>query len=243
MKPYKTLLTRSAVALPVCAFLVILCYVFLDKPVAFFVHDHKVNKQKILKVMAETAMVFNALAPAILVLAAIKLAWSPLNRLETTLVAASVSLIIAVAMEYYLKFLFGRYWPETWINDNPSLIQDGAYGFHPFHFDVAYGSFPSGHTARAVAFLSVVWITYPRWRWLCAAICTGVIVGLVGMNYHFVGDTVGGAFLGSVTGMYVACFFNLGSGQQIPGPPVPQLRSDHGIKEVRNDLFKAPGSG
>jgi membrane-associated phospholipid phosphatase len=150
-----------------------------------------------------------SLAPAILVLVAVKLAWSPLTRVKKTLVAASLSLMVAVAFEYYLKFLFGRYWPETWVNNNPSLIGNGSYGFHAFHFGEAYGSFPSGHTARTFAAMSVVWLAYPRWWWLCVALCGSVIFGLVGMNYHFVGDTGGGAYLGSVTGMYAAGGFCL----------------------------------
>src|SRR6202035_331252 len=103
-----------------------------------------------LRWLAETAMALNALAPVLVLLAVVRMAWGPLSRLERTLFAASVSLMVAVAFEYYLKFLFGRYWPETWVDDNPSLIGDGAYGFHPFHFGTAYGSFPSGHTARTV---------------------------------------------------------------------------------------------
>ncbi len=189
---------------------VTLCYFFVDRQAAFFVHDHQLNKYLFLKWLSHSAMMFNALAPVILVLAGIRLAWGPLSRLEATLVAAAVSLMVAVAFEYYLKFLFGRYWPETWIHKNPSLIGDGQYGFHPFHFGEEYGSFPSGHTARVFAVMSVVWIVYPMWRWLCAACCAAVIVGLVGMNYHFAGDTIGGAFLGSVTGMYIAAFFDLG---------------------------------
>jgi len=209
MASYKTLLVYSALALLTCAVLVTLCYFFIDKQVAYFVHDHELNKYTMLLWMTHTAMLLNALAPAILVLAAVKLAWSPLTRLEKTLVAASLSLMVTVAFEFYLKFLFGRYWPETWVNNNPSLIGNGSYGFHPFHFEQAFGSFPSGHTARTFAAMSVVWIAYPRWRLLCAALCAAVVVGLVGMNYHFVGDTVGGAFLGSVTGMYAARGFSL----------------------------------
>ncbi len=57
-------------------------------------------------------------------------------------------------------YVFGRDWPETWIDNNPSLIRDGAYGFHPFHGNSAYGSFPSGHTARTLAVAAVVWIAY-----------------------------------------------------------------------------------
>jgi membrane-associated phospholipid phosphatase len=206
---FRALLVRSAVGLAVCAPLVALCYFFVDRQAAFFVHEQRVNKWEVLEWLTYLSMGFNALAPVVVVLAALQRAWRPLGRWERTLFAASVSLMVAVAFEYYLKFLFGRYWPETWVDDNPSLIGDGAYGFHPFHFGAGYGSFPSGHTARAFAFLTVVGVAYPAWRWACAAGCGAVVVGLVGMNYHFVGDTVGGAWLGAVVGRYAACFFGV----------------------------------
>jgi membrane-associated phospholipid phosphatase len=203
------LMRRVTVALPVCALLVTLAYLFVDRPVAWLVHDRHLNRFAVLEWMTHAAMAFDALAPVVVVLAAVRLAFAPLTRLERTLFAAAISLMVAVAFEYYLKFLFGRYWPETWVDGNPSLIRDNAYGFHPFHFGPAYSSFPSGHTARTVAVLWVIWGAYPRWAWLCIAATAAVVVGLVGMNYHFVGDTIGGAFLGAFTGMYAARFFRL----------------------------------
>jgi membrane-associated phospholipid phosphatase len=117
--------------------------------------------------------------------------------------------MVTVCFEYYLKFLFGRYWPETWIDNNPSLIGNNAYGFHPFSFGSAYGSFPSGHTARLFAVLWVVQVAYPAWRWVCGLVATMVIIGLLGMDYHFVGDIIGGVILGTLVGAYAAFFFSL----------------------------------
>ncbi len=209
---FRTLLRRTTLALPVCVLLVTLAYLFVDQPVAFFVHEHQFNRIPILEWMAHTAMAFDLLAAAVVFLATVRLAYGPLSRLEWTLFAASISLMVAVALEYYLKFLFGRYWPETWVNDNPSLIRDNAYGFHPFNFAAAFGSFPSGHTARAVAVLWVFGAAYPRWVWLCALVMVSVVVGLVGLNHHFVGDTIGGFFLGAWTGMYAARLFQVAAG-------------------------------
>jgi membrane-associated phospholipid phosphatase len=206
---FRSLLRRTVVALAACAVLVATAYWLVDRPVALFVHEHQAERPAALHWLAEIAMALNALAPVVVVLAVLKRAWAPLTRLDRTLLAAALSLMVAVAFEYYLKFLFGRYWPATWVDNNPSLIRDGAYGFHPFHFGSAYGSFPSGHTARTFAVLSVVWIAYPRWRWLCVIGCAAVMIGLVGMNYHFVGDTIGGAFLGAVTGSYTARFLRV----------------------------------
>ena len=207
---YQALLRRALVALLLCAGLVTVCYFFVDRPVAFFVHDRHVNRLVALKWLTYSPIVLEEVAPVVLVLAVVRLAWGPLTRFERTLFCAAVNLMVTLALKNGLKVAFGRYWPETWIEDNPSLIRDGAYGFHPFHTGAAYESFPSGHTARAFSVFAVVWVAYPRWRCLCVLACGSVIIGLVGMDYHFVGDVVGGAFLGSITGMYAAHFFRLG---------------------------------
>jgi membrane-associated phospholipid phosphatase len=202
-------LVVCAVLVTVCAVLVTLCYFFVDRPVAFFVHNHGINRFVVLEWMTYSPIALEHAAPVVLVLAAIRLAWGPLTRLETTLFAAAVNLAVTLALKNELKIVFGRYWPETWTHDNQSLISNDAYGFHPFHEGSAYGSFPSGHTARICAVVSVVWIAYPGWRWLCVLAAGSVVVGLVGMDYHFVGDIIAGAFLGSITGMYTAHFFRL----------------------------------
>jgi membrane-associated phospholipid phosphatase len=214
---FRTLLRRVGVALPVCALLVTLAYFVVDRPIAFLVHDRHLNRFAVLEWLTHTVTGLDALAPVVVCLAAIRLAFGPLSRLERAVLAAALSLMVTFAYMYYLKFLFGRYWPETWVNDNPSLIRDNAYGFHPFHFEPAYGSFPSGHTARTVAALWVLGTAYPRWGWLCVVGAVSVAVGLVGMNYHFVGDTIGGAFLGACTGMYAARCFRVAPGTKVHG--------------------------
>ena len=123
---------------------------------------------------------------------------------EKVVVVACVSLVLAEQFRGSLAYAFGRYWPETWINGNPSLIGDAAYGFHPFHHGVAYDSFPSGHTARTLAVATVVWIAYPRWRWVCGLASLAVAVDLLGLDYHFVGDVIAGGFVGGIIGAYTA---------------------------------------
>lgn len=213
---FRKLLRNAVAVLAVGTPLVAVCYFFVDRPVAFFVHE-RVKKppemkwlKEVLWLMTEEPMWLNALAVMVAVLAVLRRANGPLKHWENAALAASVSLIVAIAIEWYLKYLAGRYWPETWLQPpNASLIGGGEYGFHPFNSGPAYGSFPSGHTARVVAVFSVVAFAYPRlWR-VCVLICASVIVGLVGLNYHFVGDTVGGVMLGGFTGMFTAAFFGL----------------------------------
>jgi len=71
---FKSLLQRSAFACLVCAVLVALSYLLVDKPVAFFVHDHHLGRFEFLKWMTYVPALFEALAPVVLVLAAFLLA-------------------------------------------------------------------------------------------------------------------------------------------------------------------------
>jgi membrane-associated phospholipid phosphatase len=98
----------------------------------------------------------------------------------------------------------GRYWPETWHDNNPSLISTGAYGFRWFALGDDTGSFPSGHSARILGFASVFWIAIPRSRAVCVVVCLPMLLSLVAMNYHFVSDVIAGSVLGGVVGMYAA---------------------------------------
>jgi membrane-associated phospholipid phosphatase len=195
------------------ALLVALCYFFVDRPVAYFMHDQGVARYPLLKQLTYPPPILEWWAPIVLTALAVRRSWGPLRRWEWTVVAACISLVISEAFRETLSYFFGRYWPETWVENNPSLIRDGAYGFHPFHSGAIYSSFPSGHTTRIVAGTAVFWIAYPRWRWACALVSAAVVVGLIGMDYHFVGDVVAGAFVGALVGTYTAYFFGLLTGR------------------------------
>ena len=125
--------------------------------------------------------------------------------------------VVASAIKNQLKIAFGRTWPETWVRNNPSLIHDGAYGFHPFTTGPGYESFPSGHTTAVVAVMSVLWICYPRLRILYAAIGAAVVIGLIGANFHFLSDCIAGAFIGASTGWITVALWE--SGRRVPVLP------------------------
>jgi len=203
------LLRRSLLVLGVGALLVTLCYFFVDRPIAYFVRDQDFARFTLLKWLTYPPPIIQTFAPAILAALVVRRAFGPFRGWEQALFAASVSLLVAVQFKNTLKCAFGRDWPDTWIDDNPSLLGDDAYGFHPFHGSLVYGSFPSGHTARVLAIVAVYWIAYPRWRWAGVLATAAVVVGLVGMNYHFVGDTIAGGVVGGLVGMYTAHFCRL----------------------------------
>ena len=207
----RTLAAKTAIALLVGTILVVICYFFVDRPTAWFIHDHRSWP---LELWRWPPLVSEWLKHAV-VLAVLPLvlwwAWGPGGRLQTTLLAVCATTIITTILKQLMKWTAGRYWPETWNHNNPSLIGSGDYGFHPFHYGQAYDSFPSGHAAVTCAIMAVLWVSYPRWRWLCALSAALICVALVGMNYHFVSDVIAGTIVGSITGVYMARLFRLGN--------------------------------
>jgi membrane-associated phospholipid phosphatase len=196
------LLRQTLVALAVCAMLVTVGYLFVDRPIAIAVHEHDVARFAVLKWLTYPPPILQAYVPLVLAYLMVRRARGPFGRWERALLAAGVGMVLADQFRESLAYVFGRYWPETWIDNNPSLIGEGAYGFHPFHGGTAYGSFPSGHTARTLAIAAVIWIIYPRWRWAAVLASLAVVAGLLGMNYHFVSDVIAGGFVGAIVGVY-----------------------------------------
>jgi membrane-associated phospholipid phosphatase len=134
----------------------------------------------------------------------VRRAWGSFLRWQKTLFVACLSLIVADDFRISLGDVFGRYWPETWTHDNPSLIGTGTYGFHPFQRGDDIGSFPSGHAARILAFATVWLIAMPRGRTVVIVLSAPMLVSLVAMNYHFVSDVIAGGVLGGIVAVYAA---------------------------------------
>jgi membrane-associated phospholipid phosphatase len=199
---YRAMLRRTTIAIAACAVAVVVCYFFVDRSVAFFVYDHKVASVEEFRWLTEPPPLVQGWSPLVLALLAIRRAFGPWRLWQQTLFLACASLIIADQFRESLGDLCGRYWPETWHNNNPSLIGTGAYGFHPYEAGDDTGSFPSGHSARIIGFFSVLWIAMPRGRWLYAIIALPMLFALIAMNYHFVSDVIAGSVLGAIVGTW-----------------------------------------
>jgi membrane-associated phospholipid phosphatase len=208
---YRQLLIRSAVGLAAVAVLVVVCYFYFDRPVAYFVAKHKLADTPKLVWLTEPPPIVQAWSPLVVAVVLAAWAWRTPRRWQRVLLTACLTLIVADQVRESLGDLCGRYWPETWHDNNPSLIGTGAYGFHPFETDDDVGSFPSGHAARIVAFLGVFWFAYPRSRGACLLLGVPLAISLIAMNYHFVGDVIAGAYLGAVAAAYAATLAHLRS--------------------------------
>ncbi len=136
---------------------------------------------------------------AVATLAGLGIAWligwrpGPLARLA---LAVCLATLAADTAKDVLKLAFGRPWPETWVNHNPSWIGTGTYGFFPFHGGPGWASFPSGHTTSITAPCAALWRRLPRLRPLWIMLPVVVAIGLIGADFHFLSDCIAGAALG-----------------------------------------------
>jgi membrane-associated phospholipid phosphatase len=229
---------RWWIAFGLVAVMVAVSYALLDRPIALFAHEH-LAPYKIFIRLTHIPEAFAAIAAVILVVLGVRsLSGRPLARWQTVAVTWSVSVFTATAIKNQLKVVFGRTWPETWTLDNPSLMHDNAYGFNLFHVPHYgwYESFPSGHTAAICAAAGVLWICYPRWRILYALFVVLVVIGLIGSNFHFLGDIIAGGFLGVSIAIVAVRLAGLTHGRETAHPGL-----DPGSKAARGkDPNKKP---
>ncbi len=200
---------RWIIALCACAAAVAISYVFIDQPVAYFVHDHLAGYRTVFDLFSRLPKVIGPLVVVCtLVLGVRAMMNRSLPAVPATIVLSSLSLAFSDIVENWLKFAFGRTWPDTWIQNNPSLIRDGVHSFNPFHGGPGFASFPSGHMLATCAILSVFWLRHPRSRPLCAVGIAVVFAGLLGADYHFVSDLIAGAWVGFFVGHLVVTLWD-----------------------------------
>jgi membrane-associated phospholipid phosphatase len=208
---YRTLLLRTLIATACCIAAVLICYFWVDRPVAFFVYHHQINKIQVFRWLTYPPPEVQNWSALVLAILMVRRAWEPFLRWQKVLFVACLSLIVADDFRISLGDVFGRYWPETWTHGNPSLIGTGTYGFHPFQRGDDVGSFPSGHAARILGF-AVVWtIAMPSTRVVVTVLCAPMLVSLVAMDYHFVSDVIAGSVLGGIVAAYAARLARLGT--------------------------------
>ncbi len=214
-------LRQLAIAFVLTVAAVTAAYLWIDRPVSYFAHAQLAPYRPFFHQMQRTPEFFAPVALVVFAFAGyFALLRRPLNRPLAVLLLSAVSLAIGAIIKDQLKFVFGRTWPETWINNNPSLIRDGVSGFNFFHGGAGYASFPSGHMTATCAVISVLWFAYPQLRPLYMLVIAIVAIGLMGANYHFVSDIIAGGFIGWSTGWVALQLWEAGS--------LPRLGSQQG---------------
>ncbi|BAJ03332.1 phosphatase PAP2 family protein [Shewanella violacea] len=183
--------------------LIIISVNFWDRTIADAMHAHGYSGT-LLKLLSQIPTVLEVIAAVFIMSVFIKRSRERFSSLMINLIA---TIALASLVRVSAKIAFGRTWPETWVNDNPSWINNGLEAFHPFAQGIAYNSFPSGHALFTFSLATVFWYHFPRLRPVWLACMLGVLIGQVGLNYHFLGDLLAGATLGT----FIAHMVILGS--------------------------------
>jgi membrane-associated phospholipid phosphatase len=193
---------QKTFTLPVisCVVLVGASIAFLDKPLAFLMYRLFHGSYWFLPLVGIGQVPLTLATPCLFFAAvAACCGWRP-GEDGWSAIACAVSVVIASTFKDQLKDVFGRTWPMSWLHTNPSLIRNGVYGFSPYHGGEGWASFPSGHTAAIGAVAGVLWWRAPQLRWLWALLVALTGIGLVGGDFHFLGDVIAGGFLGFACG-------------------------------------------
>lgn len=199
-------LINSFMALVLCAICVWIAYEAIDKPVALWAYANQLKQFHNFDIFVHIPEAIMGFLFVIYPFLVIRFCMFKFSYFDRALLAAANSSAIAYFMVTPLKVIFGRYNPKAFMGHFPRFLNQHLYGFNFFHLGSAFASFPSGHTAVAVAALTALAITYPIWRLFAMVMSILVMTGLVVTNYHFVGDVIGGAFLGAITAYFTTLF-------------------------------------
>ena len=135
-------LQRWLLALLLTTLVVVICYLWIDRPLALLAHAHSGQRETFASLTHIPDVLNPAAAIAFVAFGLWVLGGRSLSKVLTAGVLCSISLIVGETIKSQLKFVFGRLWPDTWVQNNPSFIHDGAYGFNFFHGGAGYASFP-----------------------------------------------------------------------------------------------------
>ncbi|HKD22099.1 MAG TPA: phosphatase PAP2 family protein [Rhizomicrobium sp.] len=110
----------------------------------------------------------------------------PLLLLRRTSMAFLVSLAIASIILHSIKVVLGRRRPRDELELN-------LYGWRPFHFDLQYDSFPSGHSLTIFCVAVILGGALPHLAWLWFVIAVYLAMTRALLNSHYLSDICVGA--------------------------------------------------
>lgn len=105
---------------------------------------------------------------------------------------AAIVVPVSYLLKMFLQFAFGRTHIRYWLNNG------GPIEFNWFTSLAKFPCFPSGHMTVITAFLTTIWLFYPRCRLFVIVALFTLAFSLVITNYHFLGDVVAGFWCGIV---------------------------------------------
>lgn len=198
----KKLLRNCIYSILVGGLLTMLCFYFFDRQLITWLAKHHTNTIKFFDYSSKLPEIALLAPISIYVIVIIRFSFNLFSTLDQKALILANAIAITQYLKEILKLFFGRYWPSSWQVLFPSLYNDKLYGFHFFHGGLQYQSYPSGHAATLLATFTTLWLLFPSWRWLYIILVSLGMVGVLGMNYHFISDLIAGSLLGFLVALY-----------------------------------------
>lgn len=163
-----------------------LCILFVDRPLTEFLAARPLPGLSHLVWLPRLFFLAALAAPFFAKRLAAPVVWKKAFLLLSFGVLWSIAVV-----ELFVKRLAGRLGPNAWLFDH-------QYGFHWFRGrSLRYQSFPSGEAALLMAAICILWVLYPRGRWLYALAFLVEAVALITLRWHFASDILAGGLIGA----------------------------------------------
>jgi membrane-associated phospholipid phosphatase len=194
----RTTLIRTGWAALAVTLLIIVCYLFVDRPVAeaaLTLRDTAWHAMA--KGLSQTAnhLFFNVLVSAGLVVGALDGLSNGLTDRSRSLLYLCLTVACAMLIGDVFKEFFGRARP-------PLLFTKGVYGFFPLTGGDMHSSFPSGHTLRIFSSMTALGLVLHRLRVPAFALAAAVGASRVLALRHYPSDVLFGAFIGVTVALW-----------------------------------------
>jgi membrane-associated phospholipid phosphatase len=118
--------------------------------------------------------------------------------------------------------------------------QSGPFAYHPFSWDPAFASLPSGHSAAAFSALIAIGAIFPRARPILWIYAVTIAMSRVIISAHYPSDVIAGAVVGVIGAVFVREWFAarrlgfaVGADGQVRALPGPSLKR---IKKVARTI-------
>lgn len=192
----------------------LVCFLWLDRPIALWAHAHLINTP-LYQTSTALSHIFEpdhwVLFALFLLLFSVSLALLQKKTQAKSWCFISLSIIAALAIGLIFKVLLGRYRPVM-------LFSEHQYGFHFLTSKHNFTSTPSGHTLASFAgFYALAMVMKKRWITVLLMLL-GALIGIsrVIITDHYLSDVIFGAYLGILTPIYLQLFWNKLLGVTIP---------------------------
>ena len=185
---------------------IIVSYFYVDRLAVDYFNEINFLQYKVFNLLQPSPELLLVLTPIGIIFYLVQRYRKQKNKFANFCLQASIAILVGALVKILLKFGFGRYWPDTFRENNLSYVRDHLYGFNPFHWGIQYQSFPSGHMITIAVFTFIVVEFYPRFKWT-SILASGVVAfSLIAFYYHFVSDVIAGMVVGWMVALGVSPF-------------------------------------